>query len=476
MSGVVEREDKWDVDDDFVVPRLDDLVPGSAVNDSEVELVSSYFDTVDGDLLSHGVTRRRRDGDDESGWQLKVPHPDGRVEIARPLSETPPDALLEIIEGVRLGKHLVAVTTIRTVRVRHRIMLGERVFAEIDDDTVRAQVPTRSEVARTWRELEIELGADAAEVPTRLVERLSDAGATPALHSSKLARVLSPEAGGRTPQSKADRAVQTYLSTEIEKIFAGDIGLRRGNDPVHDTRVATRRLRSTLRVFGPLLDARVTEPVNEELKWLAGALGAVRDCHVQRALLHVRIDELPAALVLGPVTARIDGDLLAKQVAGRGVLADAMSSDRYLALLAALQEWRTTLPIRTSLTGKQLVKRARRAARKADKRLDAALAGHDDELLHRARKAAKRARYAAELVAPVGHRKRARSNAKHYKKIQRLLGDYNDSVIAADYLWHTALDAGTTGGENGFTFGLLYGNEQRRAADACRAVAEFVGT
>jgi CHAD domain-containing protein len=34
----------------------------------------------------------------------------------------------------------------------------------------------------------------------------------------------------------------------------GLVGLREGTDPIHDTRVAIRRVRSTLRVFGRLLD------------------------------------------------------------------------------------------------------------------------------------------------------------------------------------------------------------------------------
>jgi GNAT superfamily N-acetyltransferase len=81
MDEVLERELKWDVDEHFAVPRLDDIVAGSDVERSTVTLNSAYYDTADGDLQTHGVLLRRREGDDDTGWQLKVPDAEGRVEI-----------------------------------------------------------------------------------------------------------------------------------------------------------------------------------------------------------------------------------------------------------------------------------------------------------------------------------------------------------------------------------------------------------
>ena len=107
---------------------------------------------------------------------------------------------------------------------------------------------------------------------------------------------------------------------------------------------------------------------------------------------------------------------------------------------------------------------ARRADRKADQRLAEAIEAGDDALLHRARKAAKRARYAAELRVPVD--KRAKKTAKHYKRIQTVLGDHQDGVVACGTCctgWrHSRHDPG----ENGFTYGLLYAREQQAAEEA----------
>ena len=121
MYGVLERELKWEVDDDFVVPRFDNIVKGADIEHSTVQLTSSYYDTADGDLRAHGVLLRRRDGDEDTGWQLKVPDAEGRVEIRTTLSDTPPTELTEVLTGMRLGKPLLSIATIRTVRDRYRI-------------------------------------------------------------------------------------------------------------------------------------------------------------------------------------------------------------------------------------------------------------------------------------------------------------------------------------------------------------------
>ena len=94
MEQLLERELKWDVEEDYPLPRLDDIVAGAEVEHSTVQLTSAYYDTPDGDLQAHGVLLRRRDGDDDTGWQLKVPSDDGRVEIRTPLSDTPPSELI----------------------------------------------------------------------------------------------------------------------------------------------------------------------------------------------------------------------------------------------------------------------------------------------------------------------------------------------------------------------------------------------
>ena len=472
MDEVLERELKWEVDEHFVLPRLDDIMAGADVEHRTVTLNSVYYDTADGDLQTHGLLLRRRDGDDDTGWQLKVPDAEGRVEIRTGLSDTPPPELTNALTGMRLGKPLVNVATIRTMRDRYRITdpCGRRLCAEIADDHVRASIEHR---LLAWREIEVELGPAARSFPRRLTERLTKAGATPSRYASKLSRVSGDTPPEPAAGTAAGRALARYLTEQIDAIFIGDLGLRRGSDPIHDTRVAIRRFRSTVRVFGKLLDQDAVGGLDDELKWFAGLLGEVRDCQVQRHHFAEALAQLPPELVLGPVANRINTHLQSEQLRARKTVTEAMDSQRYLDLLAILQRWRTEPPIIGRLTMQAVAKRARRAQRKADNRLVEAVETGDDAMLHRARKAAKRARYAAELRVPVDNR--AKKTVKHYKRIQTVLGDHQDGVVASTVLRKLAITAGTTPGENGFTYGLLYAREQQAAETARSQVREMVG-
>jgi CHAD domain-containing protein len=91
-----------------------------------------------------------------------------------------------------------------------------------------------------------------------------------------------------------------------------------------------------------------------------------------------------------------------------------------------------------------------------------------DTALHQARKSARRARYAAEAAAPTAG-KQARRFARQMKRVQSVLGDHHDAVLARQ----AARDLGVAAylaGENAFTYGLLHERElhraQRREADA----------
>ncbi len=61
------------------------------------------------------------------------------------------------------------------------------------------------------------------------------------------------------------------LSFRDQALKKGDVG------GVHAMRVATRRLRSTLKDFKPLFRNKPLKPVKSEIKQVAGVLGAVRD-------------------------------------------------------------------------------------------------------------------------------------------------------------------------------------------------------
>jgi CHAD domain-containing protein len=469
MREVLEREDKWDVDDRFVMPELGDVVADSRIDHDTVDLTSEYYDTRERDLQAQSVLLRRRSGDDDTGWQLKLPAADGRTELHWPLTDAPPDSLKELLTGLSLGKELDTVATMHTIRSRYRIRAGQagELCAEVADDSVRAWTGER---LLAWREVEVELGPNTASMPKGFVKRLRRAGARPSRHRSKLAHVL-PAQPSAEPGSPAARALVKYLDAQLDEIVAGDVGLRRGQDPIHDTRVAIRRLRSTLRVFGTVLDRSAVGELEDELKWIAGLLGEVRDAQVQSKRFTEALDELPEDLALGPVRARVRNDLQAIELPARAVVHEAMDSPRYLAILAVLRSWRVEPPVDPDTSTKDVLKLARKAQKKADKRLAVALIDCDDAMLHRARKASKRARYAAELCRALDSSKQTKRTVKHYKRFQSVLGDHQDTVVASKALRRMGVAAGTTVGENGFTFGLLLARE-RRLAEQCRREAQ----
>lgn len=464
-----ERELKFETPSQFAMPKPEQLLNGRAVRSerSVVELESTYYDTAQHSLLQHRVTLRRREGDDDTGWHLKVPTGSARTEIKVPLGSgrSVPRRLAAMVAGLTVGE-LAPVATVKTRRERTRVFDGDRLVIELADDEVTGTALGATATVTKWHELEVELGsADDEALLTDVAELLIAAGARPAEAPSKLARTLGWSDPIESAGKDAHGLIVRYLGAQLGEIGSGDIAFRRGVDPVHKTRVAVRRFRSTLRVFGAAwLDLADARRLDAELSWYQNVLGDVRDREVLRARFADLVDGLPVELVLGPVSAMIEEKLGREQAVARQALSTAMDSDRYLQLLRSVEEWATNPPIRADVDRDDVLRMARKAQRTARKRLKKALAADSAELLHRARKAAKRARYATELVAPALG-KPASKQVAAYKHAQDTLGEHQDSVIAAAVL--RRLGAAATGpDQNGFTFGLLYEQEQAAATRA----------
>ncbi|MFF5715679.1 CHAD domain-containing protein [Streptomyces buecherae] len=287
--------------------------------------------------------------------------------------------------------------------------------------------------------------------------------------------------GGGDPTAglTAGDVVLDAVRRQVAAIVALDPAARREvPDAVHRMRVATRRLRSVLRSYRKVLDRAAADPVGAELKWLAGELGVDRDREVLVERLTAGLDAVPDEQRLGPVRARLTIWAQAEHTDARQRLIAALDGPRYLELLTTLDALRADPP-RTREGSPPLLRPAAakpprkvvRAAVLAEtdrlaRRVDAALAlppgPERDGALHAARKAAKRARYAAE-AAELGLGKGARELAGRLQAVQRLLGDHQDSVRARETLRTIAVRAHAAG-ESTFTLGLLYGREEAAAA------------
>ena len=90
--------------------------------------------------------------------------------------------------------------------------------------------------------------------------------------------------------------------------------------------------------------------------------------------------------------------------------------------------------------------------------------------MHDARKTGKQLRYATEVARPaVGAD--ARGFAKQLKKVQSILGDHQDAMVSAAFLRSLGGQVGISASQNGFTYGLLLGRAEARAAEADRLFA-----
>ena len=478
VSSQQEREDKFDVDLGFVVPQLDDLVPegGRLVTDSR-QLENTYYDTADGDLQQLRLTLRKRVGGPDAGWHLKLPAGQARTEVhSGSRARTVPKGLSAPLLGVTRGQQLTPIATISTTRdVVQLLDANGRLLAEVADDQVQSSTLGSEATLRSWREVEVELGpAGSEELLTILGDRLVEWGARRSASVSKLRQALGEVEEPQPDETSVGGVVSRYLGTQVSQIGRGDLGLRLGHSVVHPTRVAVRRLRSTLRVFADLFDAEQAAALEQELVWFAGLLGEVRDREVLSARLLGQVAELPTEFVLGPVAAHIESVLHQERTSHLKRALDEMRGERYLAMLGSLHHWRTDPPFTEA--AQQPPETLKRYVKKAERKLFRRLstAGSDVEALHSARKAGKRFRYAAELSEPALGKKAAKS-VEHGKALQELLGEHQDSVVSAEFLRRQGAAAGVDADQNGFTYGILLAMEWQRAADIRRRLEKRFG-
>lgn len=485
-AGHLEREVKLGVWPGFRLPDLDGVLEGIEGSPApEQRLDALYFDTPDLRLARSGITFRHRSPE---GWTLKLPQDDGDADILARHELTVagderavPAELASLVTAWVRTSSLAPVARLHTLR--RRVLLSDgngAVVGEVADDEVSVLHGRR--LALRFREVEVELAADAPEeLLERVVTRLRAAGAGAVDPVPKVTRALGPKAF--EPPELAERhadvagtaasVIHQALRASVRRLLDHDLAVRLGGvEGVHQARVATRRMRSDLRTFRPLLDEGWANGLRVELGWLAGALGEVRDADV----LLERLGS--AAARLRPVDAEAAGVVLARleveRTHARGRLLRVLDAPRYLQLLDQLVDavsgpstdgpsprWllpEADVPAFTVLP--TLVQRPWKHLREA---VQAAGPDAGDEQLHEVRIKAKRCRYAAEAAAPaVG--KPARRLADVVAGVQEVLGDHHDAVVAEAWLRSAAQELDPAGA---LVAGQLIA-VQRAAAEASR--------
>jgi len=485
---VVEREVKLAAPATGPLPTLSDPLAGVVAEPAGTQqLLACYFDTDDLRLTRAGASLRHRD---DEGWAVKFPKGvdrSGRLDRATYAFAgepgAPPAEAIDLLQAWTRRAAVGPVARLRTTRrtVRLRTTAGQPIGEVVDDDvTVLGE---RASV-EGFRELEFELVDDApAAQVAAIVARLRAAGAGPPDPTPKIVRALAPQAAeppdvnppdvnppGEGPATAAG-VVRAALGADLARLVTHDPGIRRGDDDpedVHQARVATRRLRSHLRSFAPLLDTP-TDELRAELGWLGDVLGRVRDADVLLERLQAEVAEL-AVEDRGPAS-RLLHRLRTQRAQAREELLAALRSDRYGTLLDSLVDVARVADLgrrvgepdsgdgdREAL--QEVIRPAWASLRRA---VEQCGDPPTDAELHSVRRHAKRLRYAAEAVEPV-FGKPARDFGRAITQLQTVLGEHQDSVVAARWL----RDAATRGPDEraAFVAGELTATERGRARAA----------
>ena len=236
-----------------------------------------------------------------------------------------------------------------------------------------------------------------------------------------------------SPAGSLGSLVQDYIDVQCGVILESRTAIEaRDEDAVHPVRVAIRRLRATLSTFGGVYRLVDRETLAQEAKWAGLLLGDVRDLQV---LAERFAAEAPSEAV-GEV---IGADIARRRTEAWGAVTEGLRGARGVALFAQLERWREDPPFsdEAELPAARALPRIKKADKRVRSRLERARAAAGDdsagELLHDARKAAKRHRYAVELAQPILGADADRT-IEERQALQDALGEHQDAVVALAFL------------------------------------------
>ena len=478
----------------------------------EEKITDTYYDAGDWRFYRAGYALRvRKAGSNAEATMKSLSPAEGDVrrrrEITEPLGDDKPATLAtapgpvgERARSLLGGQDARPLFRVRTRRQKFALLLedpagasnngsssGRVRIGEVLLDSSEIPLDGGKESARL-RRVEVEAGAGTAPTPDLrgFVDEMQYALELKSASLSKFetgiyATGLSPrgdtEAGPTEigPAMTLGEVAFAVLRRQFAEMRAHEPGTRIGEDPeeLHDMRVATRRLRAAMKVFEDALPERARW-FREELRWVAGALGDVRDLDVQIHSLGAWRDgaDEEGSASLG----KILEVMKKRRTEARGRMLDALDSARYERLETSFGEMlrrgpgaerelaRTNGPEDEPVTSAApgLISARYRKWRKAARRLKEASPPDD---FHDLRKKGKRLRYALEFVSEV-YGKPVDAVIKPLKALQDDLGDHQDAVVAAETLRELGT---TTGGPRisraaAFTMGVFSERYFREAA------------
>jgi CHAD domain-containing protein len=231
-------------------------------------------------------------------------------------------------------------------------------------------------------------------------------------------------------------------------------------EPVHQMRVAVRRLRSAIKVFRHVVRYPSLDAVDTDLKGLAARLAPTRDWDVFVTETGAAAGSaFPTEEKLGRLLAAAERRRIACYADLRAYLCGAgfRRLGIELACLAGTEEWQAISgEAETAELATPLNDFARHVLNRRLKRLiqlEGDIAELEPSALHAIRLRAKRLRYAAEIFSPLFPGKSTTKYIRRLTTLQDRLGALNDGAVAETLL----ADVGGTSGRLAFATGLVVG-------------------
>jgi len=437
-----------------------------------------WHDTAEAELAARGLALLERRQGGIALWRLERLPAAGNG--AWPCG-TPAPAVAEAADRTQLG-HLPQAPLLARTRFRGRtraLLAGEgplaprltllqgRLAAEPGERAVTRLQLAGSPPAVTGLALDLaqELGAAVASSSLSAEACALAGGAVPPLPLG------APELPPRLSVGAAFAFVCAHLARVLLH-YAPLAANQDGTEPVHQIRVAVRRLRSAVALFRRAVACPELDAVKAGLRTLARTLGPARDWDVfvtetGEAVAAAFPDDAAVARLLAAAARRRD----ACYAELRRVLADAEFRRLGIALatVAAARPWeaaaadgdatRQADALAAELhafAAQALSRRLRHLTEQGDE-----IAALPNETLHAIRLRAKRLRYGVEMLAPLYPHRHARRYIRRLANLQDWLGHLNDGNVAA------ALMAELQGsGGRGFAAGVVCGFVAAGAGDA----------
>ena len=272
-----------------------------------VRNVDLYLDTFDWALMKNKLSLRYRISNGQAMYTLKslngveegiAKRMETEVPLDKPVdapTEVPVKRIRKLIDALIFPRKLLGHIQVSTDRRRYQMFSPEGAEIELAFDassfSLRGLHPRRR--TPKLHEMEAEIHHGSATVLESLASSLSATfGYSPSVGSKfevafkrfKLALPSKqpPEKLKVRLEDRLDLAVRKILAYQFQRFREQLAGVRQDIDTefVHQARVATRRMRSALRLFREAIPQRVVTYLGEELKWLGKKFGTVRDLDV----------------------------------------------------------------------------------------------------------------------------------------------------------------------------------------------------